>query len=283
MALDDSGSRGGLRHRLFLLLLFGVVPAVVVVTGLTWVTKRPPHAGRRPASPAASQPAAASKASPSPAGPVSLPSRIPGLRWANFHGVELPTSSAAGPHHQRYGLAWGFADTPAGALIAAVNIGVRANAQWGPGIFGPTIRGQVTGLGAGVLLAACHASYGQEARAAGVTGGQSLGRAYVTEQAFRWVASASSWSSAWAASCSSRPPWTSMRWLPQIVWLFAWPDACRFTVKPCRRASQVRAVQGPGIASWGAARLPRVASPPSLPRKLARAAVRLAPLALFRS
>ena len=32
------------------------------------------------------------------------------------------------------------------------------------------------------------ASYGQEARAAGVTGGQPLGRAYVTEQAFRWVA-----------------------------------------------------------------------------------------------
>jgi hypothetical protein len=102
--------------------------------------------------------------------------------------VELPASSATGPRHQRNGLAWGFADTPAGALLAALNIGVRANAQWGPGIFGPTIRGQVTGLGAGALLAACQASYAQEARAAGVTGGQPLGRGYVTEQAFRWVA-----------------------------------------------------------------------------------------------
>ena len=93
-----------------------------------------------------------------------------------------------GTRHHHYGLAWGFADTPEGALLAAVNIGVRANAQWGPGIFGPTIRGQVTGLGAGALLAGCQASYAQEAQAAGVTGGGPLGRAYVTEQAFRWVA-----------------------------------------------------------------------------------------------
>lgn len=188
MAMNDYGSRGGLRHRLFVLLLVGVVLAVVVVTGLTWVTKRPQHTGHRAGSPTASQPVGASKASRPPAAPASLPTRIPGLRWADFHGVELPTSSAAGPHHRRSGLAWGFADTPAGALIAAVNIGVRASAQWGPGIFGPTIRDQVTGLGTGALLASCQASYGQEARAAGVTGGQSLDRAYVTEQAFRWVA-----------------------------------------------------------------------------------------------
>ena len=100
----------------------------------------------------------------------------------------LPVAPAAGPRYQRNGLAWGFADTPTGALLAAVNIGVRASAQWGPGIFGPTIRRQMIGLGAGVLLAACRASYLQEARAAGVTGGRPLGRGYVTEEAFRWVA-----------------------------------------------------------------------------------------------
>lgn len=100
----------------------------------------------------------------------------------------LPIAPAAGPHYQHNGLAWGFADTPAGALLAAVNIGVRASAQWGPGIFGPTIRRQMTGLGAGALLAACRASYTQEARAAGVTGGRPLGRGYATEQAFHWVA-----------------------------------------------------------------------------------------------
>ena len=56
-------------------------------------------------------------------------------------------------------LAWGFADTPLGALLAAVNIGVRANAQWGPGAFGPTIRDQVvSGPAVTALLAGCEAS-----------------------------------------------------------------------------------------------------------------------------
>ncbi len=111
---------------------------------------------------------------------------LAGLGWTDFYGVELPVSRSAGPREVRGGLAWGFADTPLGALLAAVNIGVRANAQWGPGIFGPTIRGQVTGPGASTLLAACQASYDQASQAAGVPAGP-LGRAYVTEEAFRWV------------------------------------------------------------------------------------------------
>jgi hypothetical protein len=106
----------------------------------------------------------------------------------DFYGVELPASSSAGPRDIQGGLAWGFADAPVGALLAAVNIGVRANAQWGPNIFGPTIRTQVTGLGASALLTACQASYQQALHQAGVPAGQPLGPAYVTEQAFRWVA-----------------------------------------------------------------------------------------------
>lgn len=62
-----------------------------------------------------------------------------GLRWAGFHGIELPSSAQDGPRHTRGGLAWGFTDTPRGALVAAVNIAVRTAALWGPGIFGPTI------------------------------------------------------------------------------------------------------------------------------------------------
>lgn len=120
--------------------------------------------------------------------PQALPTRLPRLRWMDFYGVELPVSPSAGPRHIQGGLAWGFAGTPIGALLAAVNIGVRANAQWGPNIFGPTIRDQVTGLGAGALLAACRVSYQQALRQAGVPAGQPLGPAYVTEQAFRWVA-----------------------------------------------------------------------------------------------
>lgn len=109
------------------------------------------------------------------------------LQWKAFYGVELPASASAGPRHRHNGLAWGFADSPLGALVAAMNIGVRANAQWGPGIFGPTIRRQVVGPAKAALLAACQASYEQERRTAGVADGQPLGRAYVTEEAFRWV------------------------------------------------------------------------------------------------
>ena len=104
-------------------------------------------------------------------------------------GSSCRSRRSAGPHDVRGGLAWGFADTPLGALLAAVNIGVRANAQWGPDVFGPTIRDQVTGPDAAALLAelprpATTRPYGPT----GVPAGQSLGRAYVTEEAFRWVA-----------------------------------------------------------------------------------------------
>jgi hypothetical protein len=113
---------------------------------------------------------------------------LAGLRWSDYHGVELPSSPAAGPHHTRGGLAYGFADTPLGALLAALNIGVRANAQWGPAIFTPTIRNQVTGADAAALLASCQSAYNQASQAAHVTGGPPLGNAYVTEEAFRLIA-----------------------------------------------------------------------------------------------
>src|SRR6516225_1982842 len=47
------------------------------------------------------------------------------LRWVDFHGIQLPVSAQDGPRHARRGLVWGFTDTPRGALLAAVNIGVR--------------------------------------------------------------------------------------------------------------------------------------------------------------
>jgi hypothetical protein len=127
-------------------------------------------------------------APPAASGP-QLPSvSLAGLRWTDYHGVQLPSSPAAGPRHTRNGLAWGFSDTPLGALLAALNIGVRANAQWGPDVFVPTIQDQVTGPDAAALLAGCQAGYGQASQAAHITGGQPLGDAYVTEEAFRWAA-----------------------------------------------------------------------------------------------
>ena len=131
----------------------------------------------------------ARQSAPSPAASTAVPQvSLAGLRWSAYHGVELPSSPAAGPRDTTGGLASGFADTPLGALLAALNIAVRANAQWGPGIFGPTIRGQVTGPYAAALLAGCQAAYAQASQAAHVTGGAPLGNAYVTEEAFRWVA-----------------------------------------------------------------------------------------------
>jgi len=137
-----------------------------------------PAPGRRPVAPA-SVPGTSATQLPQ----VSLAE----LRWSNYHGVRLPSSPAAGPRDTGGGLASGYSDTPLGALLGALNIAVRANAQWGPDIFGPTIRDQVTGPDAAALLAGCQSDYGQASQAAHITGGRSLGNAYVTEQAFRWV------------------------------------------------------------------------------------------------
>jgi len=132
------------------------------------------------------RPAASASA---PAGGSQLPQvSLAGLRWSYYHGVELPSSPAAGPRDTSGGLASGFTDTPLGALLAALNVAVRANAQWGPDIYGPTIRDQVTGPDAAALLSGCQADYAQASQAAHITGGAPLGNAYVSEEAFRWVA-----------------------------------------------------------------------------------------------
>jgi hypothetical protein len=138
--------------------------------------------------PAAVRPAPGVSAELTPAGTAIPQVSLAGLRWSAYHGVMLPSSPATGPRDTSGGLASGFADTPLGALTAALNIAVRANAQWGPGIYGPTIRGQVTGPYAAALLAGCQATYAKDSQAAHVTGGAPLGNAYVTEEAFRWLA-----------------------------------------------------------------------------------------------
>jgi hypothetical protein len=162
-------------------LAAAIVIAVAGVGLALAVTSRggSPGPGRRMSAPAAP---------PAASGPQLPRVSLAGLRWSDYYGVQLPSSPAAGPHHTGNGLAWGFADTPLGALLAALDIAVRANAQWGPGVFVPTIQDQVTGPDAAALLAACQADYGQASQAAHITGGQPLGNAYVTEEAFRWAA-----------------------------------------------------------------------------------------------
>ena len=164
--------------------LFPAAAAVIAVAaaGLALLLARGGTAGhgaapgRRPAASA-------------PAGGAQRPQvSLAGLRWSGYHGVELPSSLAAGPRDTSGGLASGFTDTPLGALLAALNIAVRANAQWGLGIYGPTIRDQVTGPDADALLSGCQADYAQASQAAHISGGAPLGNAYVSEETFRWVA-----------------------------------------------------------------------------------------------
>lgn len=175
------------RRRLAVVVVDIVVAVIGAAVIIGWPARHaaPGVAGR--AGQARSIPPSGAFASLSAPGQLSSVD-LAGLGWTDFHGVELPVSRSAGPRDVRHGLASGFADSPLGALLAAVNIGVRANAQWGPGIFGPTIRNQVTGPGAAALLSACTASYDQASQATGVPVGQPLGRAYVAEEAFRWVA-----------------------------------------------------------------------------------------------
>ena len=110
------------------------------------------------------------------------------LSWTGFHGIALPVSAQDGPRHTRGGLAWGFSDTRRGALLAAVNIAVRTAAQWGPAIYQPTIRNQVTGPDASALLRADASDYAALRAATRVRAGQPAGRGYAAETAYRYDA-----------------------------------------------------------------------------------------------
>jgi hypothetical protein len=171
-----------------LILPAAAVAAVLLCAGLAFaVTDRPPSP-RNPAVAATAPASPAGAAGPGGQGQPLLPRvSLASVRWSGFYGVELPVSAQAGPYDTSGGVATGFAHTPLGALLAAVNVGVRANAQWGPRIFTTVIRGQVTGPDAAALLASCQAAYDQAAQSGQVAGGQPLGTVHVTEQAFRWI------------------------------------------------------------------------------------------------
>ena len=169
-----------------LILPAAAAVAILLGTGLAFALTGRPPASRTPAATATASPAGA--AGPGSQDQPQVPRvSLASVRWSGFYGVELPVSAQAGPYDTSGGTAAGFAHSPLGALLAAVNIGVRANAQWGPRIFTAVIRGQVTGPDAAALLAGCQAAYDQAAQSGQITGGQPLGTVDVTEQAFRWI------------------------------------------------------------------------------------------------
>jgi hypothetical protein len=110
-------------------------------------SRAPKH--RRPASPLAK----------TTGSPTAMATAGQSLTWSSFGGMALPSSPTAGPYQTRHGLATGFARSPRGALLAAINIAVRTASQWGPSIYEPTIETQVTGPGTADLLAADNRAY----------------------------------------------------------------------------------------------------------------------------
>ncbi len=133
---------------------------------------RPTDAGRVPA-----------RAPDSPApGTVSTA----GWHAVALDGTVVPASGQAGPWQGPWPLAAGFADTPSGAVLAAVNIAVRTSGQLGPAIFTATITRQVTGPGAQALLAGAWQDYAQASgQHPPATPGGPAGAADASPRAFR--------------------------------------------------------------------------------------------------
>jgi hypothetical protein len=150
-------------------------------------TSPPPPARTTPAP----RPKTTARRAPVPSPATLEADAAQGLTWASFHGMPLP-ASAAGPRNTLDGLASGFADTPQGALLAAINIGVRTAAQWGSAIFVPTITRQVTGPATPALLHAEETTYAQLRAAAHVRPGRPTGKGNASEIGYRFL----SWSPA---------------------------------------------------------------------------------------
>ncbi|MGI8333651.1 hypothetical protein ACRYCC_27190 [Actinomadura scrupuli] len=109
------------------------------------------------------------------------------VTWADYSGlVRLPTSATDGPRDPSNGLARGFARTPLGALLAAMNIAERANAVWGPAVFEATIKHQVIGGDADAMLAGTREQYEDLRQEAAVDEGAPLGRPVAQIEAYRW-------------------------------------------------------------------------------------------------
>jgi hypothetical protein len=182
--------RRRVRRRRRLFLFFAVVVALAAIaSALDHTHARSSHRSHTPgrgasmATRAVSAHSAERRAAPtSPDTPTGT-----GLDWADFHGIRLPQSAESGPRHTQGGLAWGFADTQEGALLAAVNIAVRTAAQWGPAIYQPTIRHQVTGPDATALLKADAVGYAALRAAARARPGQPAGRGYAVEAGYRFA------------------------------------------------------------------------------------------------
>lgn len=100
---------------------------------------RPPQASS-PAPTSADSAGAGGSSSTAPGGQAQTPDQaIPsappaGVTWAVFHGAGVPVSATVGPARVVRSVATGYAHSPSGALLAAVNLPVRLqlapDAEW---------------------------------------------------------------------------------------------------------------------------------------------------------
>ncbi len=133
------------------------VAAAVVVAVLLFR----PASGQAPGQPPPRSTDAGRVPARTPGSPAAGPAAVSTAGWyaVALDGTVVPASRQAGPGKGPWPLAAGFADSPAGAVLAAVNIAVRSGGQAGPDIFAATISRQVTGPTATALLDAAWTDY----------------------------------------------------------------------------------------------------------------------------
>lgn len=209
-------SRRGPR-RLFLAVAAAVLVAVVAAAAAFLVTRQAPPSRSAPGpSPSRRPPTNSDGRVPSrTAGPAAVSTS--GWQSYTLDGAVLPASPADGPSSTAGGLASGFSDTPAGAVLAAVNIAVRVSGQLGPDVFTPTIAKQVTGAGEQALLAAAWQEYSQAiASAPPSSGGGPAGTVTATVTSFK----VSAWTSSVAViSLTSAGSTSAAVFALQLEWL----------------------------------------------------------------
>lgn len=108
------------------------------------------------------------------------------VRWIDYFGVQLPVSSAAGPRDLADNLAFGYTDSPLGALMAAINIATRTGGSFGTAIFSTTISRQIVGSNQQALLASAQTDAQQHGTTGQPTPGVPLAGSDVALTAFRF-------------------------------------------------------------------------------------------------
>lgn len=90
---------------------------------------------------------------------TSEASRAPKVQWVDVHGVALPVSPTDGPARVDDARSSGFAQTEAGAAIAAAHLLTRVSPSAGPAAFEPALAEQVVGPNRDALRQAVSEQY----------------------------------------------------------------------------------------------------------------------------